>query len=119
SAKDLMATFYLALFVHAGFTIYDGSFSALRTATWLLLIGAWAGSELAAFFGFIFPLGQFAFWLMTMMTNIPLAGEVLAGWFQRHAAAIHGLAVSPLLYLLVLGLDIAVMHYDDWRRRPV
>jgi ubiquinol-cytochrome c reductase cytochrome b/c1 subunit len=116
SAMELAATFYLAFFIHAGFTIYDGRFGSLRTATWLLLIAVWACSELGAFFGFILPSGQFAFWL----ASIPLVGEVLAGWLQSdHGAMRRGLAVSPVLALLLLGLDIAVMHYDDWRRRPV
>jgi ubiquinol-cytochrome c reductase cytochrome b/c1 subunit len=117
SARELAATFYLAFFIHAGFTIYDGRFGSLRTATWLLLIAVWAGPELAAFFGFIFPVGQLIFWLASV---IPLLGEVLFGWLRSdHAAMLGGLAVSPVLALLVLGLDIAVMHYDDWRRRPV
>jgi hypothetical protein len=89
SVKDLMTTFYLALFVHVGFTIYDGSFNALRTATWLLLIGLWVGSEIAAFFGLMFPSGQFAFWL----ANVPLVGEVLA----------VSLRVTTLRCLKVLG----------------
>jgi ubiquinol-cytochrome c reductase cytochrome b subunit len=108
SATALTATFYLALFIHVGFTIYDGSFSALRTATWLLLIGAWAGSELATFFRFTLPWGQFAFWL----TTVPLIGEMLAGWFRGNTAS----TFAPALPLLVLSLDIIAMHYDDWRR---
>jgi ubiquinol-cytochrome c reductase cytochrome b/c1 subunit len=111
SPKDLMATFYLALFVHVGFTIYDGSFDALRTATWLLLIGTWAGSEALTFWGFMVPWGQVAFWLAT----VPLVGDVLA--YTSDAASILGGYVPwSALPLLVLGLDIAVMHYDRWRR---
>jgi ubiquinol-cytochrome c reductase cytochrome b/c1 subunit len=117
SARELAAAFYLAFFIHAGFTIYDGRFGALRTATWLLLIAVWAGPELAAFFGFIFPVGQLIFWLASV---IPLLGEVLSGWLRSdHSAMLGGLAISPVLALLVLALDIAVMHHDDWRRRPV
>jgi hypothetical protein len=49
SAGTLMAAVYLALFIHIGFTLYDGSFRALRTVTWLLLavppvLGRIAGS---------------------------------------------------------------------------
>jgi quinol-cytochrome oxidoreductase complex cytochrome b subunit len=108
SATELTATFYLALFIHVGFTIYDGSFSALRTVTWLLLIGMWAGSELVGFSGLRLPWGQFAFWL----TTVPLIGEILAGWLRSNTASMF----APALPLLVLSLDIMVMHYDDWRR---
>jgi quinol-cytochrome oxidoreductase complex cytochrome b subunit len=108
SAMALTATFYLALFIHVGFTIYDGSFSALRTVTWLLLIGAWAGSELATFSRFTLPWGQFASWL----TTVPLIGEMLAGWFRGNTPSMF----APALPLLVLSLDIIAMHYDDWRK---
>jgi ubiquinol-cytochrome c reductase cytochrome b/c1 subunit len=111
STRDLTATFYLAVFIHLGFTIYDGRFGALRTATWLLLIGAWAGSELAAFFGLILPSGQIAFWLTI---NVPVAGKVLAHLLQS-----DGATLSKGFLFLVLGLDIAVMHYDGWRRRSI
>jgi ubiquinol-cytochrome c reductase cytochrome b/c1 subunit len=116
SVKELMATFYLALFIHVGFTIYDGRFNALRTATWLLLISLWVGSEIAAFFGLVFPSGQFAFWL----TNVPLVGEALAAWFTGDSTATHEAPMLwPALLLVVLGLDIAIMHYDDWRQRSL
>jgi ubiquinol-cytochrome c reductase cytochrome b/c1 subunit len=91
-----------------------GSFNALRTATWLLLIGLWVGSEIAAFFGLMFPSGQFAFWL----ANVPLVGEVLAVSLRGDNTAMpEGLGLWSALLFLVLALDIAIMHYDDWRRR--
>jgi CDP-diglyceride synthetase len=98
SGKDIMATFYLALFIHAEFSIYDGGFNALRTATWLVLIGVWAVSEFATFIGLMFPSGQFAFWL----TNVPLIGKVLAGWSGSVAIPMQvRLSSGPYLHSLV------------------
>jgi hypothetical protein len=41
SSTGLLTTFYLAFFVQAGLTLYDGSFGAFRIATWLLLIAVY------------------------------------------------------------------------------
>lgn len=114
SIGDLIGTFYLALFVHIGFTIYDGRFSALRTATWLVLIGLWIGAEVVAFFGLIIPSGQVAFWL----PNLGVVGEALATCFVSESGATGGrCAMWYLLTLIALVSDVAVMHYADWRRR--
>jgi ubiquinol-cytochrome c reductase cytochrome b/c1 subunit len=113
SAAELMAAFYLASFIHLGFTLYDGSFSALRRATWLLFIGSWAGAELAAFFGFAVPSGQLSLWLISNS----LIGERLAGWFRTGSTWIFGsFDLLYLLPLLALVLDITVAHYGRWRR---
>ena len=58
-----MGTFYLALFAHVVLTLYVGTFGTLRTATWMVLIGAWAGSEIATLASYVLP------W-----THSPLAG---------------------------------------------
>lgn len=111
--KELVATFYLALFFHIGFTIYDGSFSSLHTATWLLLIGTWVAPVAVGFSGFMLPWGQFTFWLATL----PLVGDALAAWQASNLASALGTYVPwPALPLLILGLDIAVMHHEEWRR---
>jgi hypothetical protein len=65
SSTELLMNFYLASFFHAGFTLYDGSFNALRTVTWLLLTAGWAGAEIAGFFSYALIWGQFKFWLLT------------------------------------------------------
>jgi len=107
SASDLMTTFYLTLFVHVGFTLYDGSFSALRTATWLMLIATWAGSEIVTFLANALP-----FW----KTTVPVVGEILAAWLRSGAALVPEASVPwAVLSLLILGIDIAAMHHDRWR----
>jgi quinol-cytochrome oxidoreductase complex cytochrome b subunit len=121
SSTELLTTFYLASFLHAGFTFYDGRFDALRTATWLLLGVAWAGPEIAGFFGYGLIWVQFKFWLVTWLTNLlaalPIAGERLAEWCWRTIQRIGEVpAPSPILLLLLLGFDIAVMHQEAWRK---
>src|SRR5262249_41278700 len=95
------------------FAIYDGRFSALRTATWILLIGTWAASETVAFLGFMLVWGQIAFWLATL----PLVGNAMVAWQESGVTSVLGDHVPwSALPLLLLGLDIAVMHHDEWRR---
>jgi len=88
SAPLLMTVFHLAMFPHVGATLYLGRFGALRTATWLPLIAISAASELFTF--------------------VPWS------W--------HWPSVSPHLWpalaLSVLGLDVIVMHREEWRARP-
>jgi ubiquinol-cytochrome c reductase cytochrome b/c1 subunit len=116
SPADLMATFYLAFFIHAGFTLYGGRVSAVRTATWLFLVVAWAGSEIAGFFGYLLPWGQLTFWLASQLAALWVVGEMLA-WLTAHIA-VHGApALGPILLLCLLSLDIAAGHLDDWRKR--
>jgi ubiquinol-cytochrome c reductase cytochrome b/c1 subunit len=116
SPADLLATFYLAFFIHAGFALYGGRVSAVRKTTWVFLIVAWAGSEIIGFFGYLLPWGQLMFWLASQLAALPVAGEMLA----RSAAHIagHGApALGPILLLCLLSLDIAAGHLDDWRER--
>jgi ubiquinol-cytochrome c reductase cytochrome b subunit len=120
SSTELLMTFYLAAFFHAGFTFYDGSFNTLRTLTWLLLIAAWTGSEFAGFSSYTFLWGQLKFWLSTCLTSLltalPIAGERLAEAFWRNVQGISEVAALwPILILALLGLDVAVMHQADWR----
>jgi ubiquinol-cytochrome c reductase cytochrome b/c1 subunit len=114
SANEVLQTFYLAFFLHAGFTLYDGRFDAVRTVTWVLLITAWVGDELASFFGFIVPWGQLTFWAMHWVAELPLVGETLASAFASNSAWISAISPAPLLFLLCL--DIAMMHRETWRR---
>src|SRR5689334_15933649 len=46
SAEVLATIFYVALFIDIIVSLYAGTFGALRTATWLLLIGAGAGLQI-------------------------------------------------------------------------
>ena len=97
SSTGAMATFQLALLFHVMATLYVGTFDAARTATWLLLIAAWAGSEIAVFTSTILPLNQ-------LPIVADLAPTVTVLW--------------PVAALLVLALDIAVMHAATPRRHP-
>lgn len=110
AATGLLGTFYLAFSVHTCFTLYDGRFSAGRTLTWSLLIGAWVVSQIAAFFSFTVPAGQLAFWL----AQFPIVGMPLGAALARGAAWLPPL--GPVVLLLFLGLDVAVMH--GLTRRP-
>jgi ubiquinol-cytochrome c reductase cytochrome b subunit len=121
SFSNLLTAFYLAAFIHAGFTLYDGSFTALRTVTWLLLAAVWAGTEIAAFFGYALIWGQFKFWIVTLLTNLlaalPVAGERLAEAFWKNIQWIGQVSEPwPVLLLLLLSLDVSVMHHEAWRR---
>jgi quinol-cytochrome oxidoreductase complex cytochrome b subunit len=120
---SLWATFYLALFIHAGFTLYDGRFDARRTATWLVLIAAWAGAEFAGFLGYVLPWGQLNFWLMGRLAAAPGGEEIfLFPWdLQQRVSWLGSLMarvpMELLLMLCVLCLDVAAMHREAWRRR--
>jgi hypothetical protein len=103
TTETLTATFYFALFVHVMSTLYIGTFGRLRTATWLLLIGAWAGWEIGTFASLVRPWRQWQAWL----TQWPLFGDALVASVGRW----------PYLALFLLALDVVVMHYADWRRR--
>jgi quinol-cytochrome oxidoreductase complex cytochrome b subunit len=95
SATGVLATFHLALLAHVMATLYVGTFDAARTATWLLLIAVWAGSEIAAFTSYLLPLNQ-----------LLITGDAIA------MAAV----LWPGAALLVLALDITVMHLATPRR---
>lgn len=117
SSAGLLATFYLAVFFHAGFTLYDGSFGTLRTATWLLLTGLWAGAEMAAFFGYVLPAGPLTFWLVSELAALPIIGEMLFKWFAKNIPQMpEASALWPILLLSLLSLDAAVMHREAWRK---
>jgi hypothetical protein len=103
TTETLTATFYFALFVHVMSTLYIATFGRLRTATWLLLIGAWAGWEIGTFASLVRPWRQWQAWL----TQWPLVGDALVASVGRW----------PYLALFLLALDVVVMHYADWRRR--
>jgi ubiquinol-cytochrome c reductase cytochrome b/c1 subunit len=118
SPGDLRATFYLAFFIHAGFTLYGGRVNAVRTATWLFLVVAWAGSEIAGFFGYLIPSGQLMFWFASQLAALPIIGETLAPPYARMAEWMHEApALGPVLLLCLLSLDLAAGHRDDWRKR--
>ena len=95
SSARAAETFHLALLVHVTATLYVGTFGAVRTATWLLLIAAWAGSEIVDVTSYVLPLNQ-----LPILGVVPPAVAVL--W--------------PVAALLVLALDIAVMHVTAPRR---
>lgn len=117
SATELESTFYLAFFIHAGFSLYDGSFNRRRTVTWLLLMTTWSGSELAAFFGYVLPWGQIMFWLATMVTNtLPFTGKLFEPFMRNPGLSS---AIWPLILLLLLAVDLAVMHWERWRGRSL
>jgi ubiquinol-cytochrome c reductase cytochrome b subunit len=107
SADLLLKTFYLALFVHLGFSLYLGWFDRRRTATWLALIAGWAVAEIGGFAAFIIPLGQAAFWAAT----IPLIGPLLAALISAAPIAL------PVVVLVLLGVDLWAMHAARWRGR--
>jgi hypothetical protein len=109
SRKEWTETFYLALYVHLGFSLYLGAFNRRRTATWLMLIGAWAAAEVVGFTAFLIPTGQIIFWLTTR----PLAGPLLARLGAVPPAA------WPAAALVLLGLDLCAMHAARWRGRSL
>ncbi len=118
SAGELAGTFYLAFFVHAGFALYDGRFSARRTKTWLALAGLWALAQIWPFAGYITFLGQLDYWLFTVLVNLGLASfdpdhPGLLPW----VGLVTGLWPGPFLFA-ALCVDIAVLYLDRWRGRP-
>jgi quinol-cytochrome oxidoreductase complex cytochrome b subunit len=115
---SLLTTFYLAFFIHAGFTLYDGRFDALRTVTWIVLIAAWAAAEFVEFLGYLIPWGQLTFWLASQLAALRAGPEILASldWLASRLAAFPLWSI-PLL--CILCLDVAVMHCEAWRRRSL
>jgi ubiquinol-cytochrome c reductase cytochrome b subunit len=85
------------------------------------LVTAWAGAEIAAFFGYVLPSGQFKFWLVTKLTDLiaalPIAGERLAEWSWKCIQQMGEVpALWPILLVFLLSLDVAVMHQEAWRK---
>ncbi len=117
-------TFYLIFFVHAGFTFYDGRFSRLRTVTWLLLTGLLAWLPLSLFLGYSLVWGNLSYWLVTVLTSLLPDPMVLwdpdysGSWLWIRWIFQAVAVIIALLPLALLCLDIAVMHYDSWRRVP-
>ncbi len=114
--EALLSTFYLAFFIHAGFTLYDGRFTALRTATWSTLIVAWVGAEIIGFLGYVLSWGQLKFWLASRLAAFPFANDILRFDGDTQAASFP---LWPILLLCILCLDVAVMHHEAWRRRSL
>jgi ubiquinol-cytochrome c reductase cytochrome b/c1 subunit len=118
SPAKLAAAFYLALFVHIWASAYDGRFGGWRTVTWVLLIAAWVGAEVAGFLGMVMPRGQFSFWLSSTIGSVPLIG----GWLSRLLAAREAMPGAASLgcaaLILVLVLDILAMLWPRWRHAP-
>lgn len=109
----LAAGFYLAMLPHVAVTACDGRLARWRRTTWLLLIFAWALSELAVFLGYILPWGQITFWLASLAEERPWLGTVLRGLLDSPGAAV----LPPLFLMLLLGLDLVAMHDARWRAR--
>jgi ubiquinol-cytochrome c reductase cytochrome b/c1 subunit len=106
----LMSTFYLALFVHIGFSIYLGTFTRVRTLTWVLLILAWIVGEFFGFAGYILPWGQLSFWLAA---SFPWLEPVSTSLSKMPVSADMGL----ILLFLLLGFDLMAAHLALWRTR--
>jgi quinol-cytochrome oxidoreductase complex cytochrome b subunit len=118
-AGRLGETFFLALFVHLGLSLYAGVSGRLRRITWCALIVGWAVSQ---FVTEILPVGQVGFWLATLASNaagdIPIVGPALVEWIWQRIYAAGRLAVLwPALGLVLLGLDVAAMHRGAGRQR--
>ncbi len=109
SHRELIETFYLALYVHLGFSLYLGAFHCRRTWTWLALIGGWAAAEIAGFAAFVVPVGAAIF----RLANSPPIGPPLAKLVAAAPAAWPGAA------LVLLGLDLCAMHAARWRSRSL
>jgi hypothetical protein len=124
SAGGAAGTFYLVFFVHAGFTLYDGRFGRLRSVTWLLLTGLLAWGMLSLFLGYVLIWGQMSYWLVNILTN--LLPDPMVLWDPAYSGPWRWIrwifqavaVIIALLPLALLCLDIAVMHYDSWRRVP-
>ncbi|MDE1991441.1 MAG: hypothetical protein KGI75_03020, partial [Rhizobiaceae bacterium] len=106
-APNLTGTFYLALFIHVGFSIYIGVFTGVRKLTWLLVIGIWVASELSAFLGFLIPWDQMSFWL----AQLPVVGDIMMAWQGT------GYDFRIVAALTMLIVDLVVMHHDAWHQR--
>ena len=117
SGVGLLGAFYLALFIHVGFSLYVGIVSTVRTWTWCLLILAWVGSEFSAFLGYFIPSGQLSFWLASRLSEVPWIGEPLAD--LAFGAASSDADVRAILLLGVLCLDLLAMNYSAWRQRSL
>lgn len=111
TAASLTTTWYIVLFIHLWFTLYDGEFSPWRKWTWVLLIVCWAETEVRHFGSYLLPWGQLAFWLADQMPWL----EPVVDYLNSTGAVVQYLV--PLILASILGLDIAVMHSARWRRR--
>ena len=109
SRKEWIDAFYLALYVHLGFSLYLGAFDRRRTRTWLALIFGWAATEIAGFAAFIIPVGAAIF----RLESSPPIGSLFARLLAVAPAA------WPVVALVVLGLDLCAMHAARWRGRSL
>ncbi|TWT09616.1 hypothetical protein [Reyranella sp. CPCC 100927] len=101
----------LAFFIHIGVSLYLGIVGSLRTATWLLLIATWAGSELIQFAGYVSP------WSIIWQASIPGIGTRVDWHSASNLSWLLGTWPSSIPVIVLLGFDLAVMHYPAWRRR--
>jgi quinol-cytochrome oxidoreductase complex cytochrome b subunit len=120
---ELAGTFYLAFFVHAGFTLYDGRFSARRTKTWLALAALWACAQIWPFAGYITFLGQLDYWLFTVLVNLGLASldpdhPGLLPLVSLVSGVVSG-RWAGLLMFAALCVDFAVLYHERWRGNAV
>jgi len=100
-------TFYLALFIYLGFSIYDAGFTPARKRSWVLLIIVWVLLEATAFLAYVVPMGQVAFWLAGVVpANLitPLMSTFTSGW------------LVPILGFAALLFDAAIWHLTGGTR---
>lgn len=117
SHTDLIGTFHLAFFVHAGFTLYNGSFGVLRTKTWLFLIGLWSLAPVWMLLKSSGFFGDLNFWAFRMQAELESSGWHYGALALAAIRRLHMLWLPALLSILCV--DIVVMHYSDWRHTPV
>nr|QOX09671.1 cytochrome b [Harpovoluta charcoti] len=110
--------FFICLYLHAGRSIYYGSYLYLHT--WnigvVLLILAMA----TAFLGYVLPWGQMSFWGATVITNllsaVPYIGKMLVEWvwggFALDSATLtRFFALHFLLPFIIASLGIIHMLF--------
>jgi ubiquinol-cytochrome c reductase cytochrome b subunit len=120
SDVDGTSPFFLLLYVHLGFGLYDGRFGRLRTVTWGLLVAVVGGMQVIGFLAFVLPWGQVEFWLAAGIAQLPVIGPSLVGDGDGSSLRAALAAAGRALPFVVLALDLAALGYEmrrEWSLR--
>ncbi|MER9296747.1 cytochrome b N-terminal domain-containing protein [Mesorhizobium sp. M0621] len=114
--------FFIATYIHIFRGLYYGSYKAPRELLWMLGVVILLLMMATAFFGYVLPWSQMAFWGATVVTNlfsaVPVIGESIVTWLWggysvdnptlQRFYALHYLL--PFVIVGVVMLHLVALH---------
>ncbi len=114
---------FIIVYLHMFRMLMYGSYRAPRELVWIVGVLIYLGMMTEAFFGYLLPWGNLAYWgaqvIVSLFGAIPVVGDVLADWIRGDYVvsdatltrfyALH-VVVVPLLFVFLVGAHLVALH---------